>query len=175
MWFSSCPIPPRPACCRNSLWRSTHSLGEFLCAPERGQDGMRRRRRGERAYLGEPGVGGWRRWLERLYPGSMVLVVTCPAPRSIQAIMQGPFFPLTVSSGQKSLNSVSPEPFQEASLALSVFLRPDTESETQQGLTPSWKWVRGCCHLVETLQAPQNSFISSDPTQHKAFSYLKSD
>ena len=130
---------------------------------------MHGKRRGERAYLGAPGVGGWRRWLGRLHPGSMVLVVTCPAPRSIQAIVQGPFSPLTASSGQKSLNSVSPEPFQ------SVFLKPDTESETQQGLTPSWKWVRGFCHLVETLQAPQNSFISSDPTQHKGFSYLKSD
>ena len=89
--------------------------------------------------------------------------------------MQGPFFPLTVSSGQKSLNSVSPEPFQKISLALSVFLKPDAKSETQQGPTPSWKWVRGFCHLVETLQTPQNSFISSDPTQHKGFSYLKSD
>jgi len=72
------------------------------------------RRRGERAHLGEPGAG--RGWLERLYPGSMVLVITCPAPGSIQAIMQGPFFPLTVSSEQKSLNLVSPEPFQETVL-----------------------------------------------------------
>lgn len=62
------------------------------------------------------GGAGGRVWLERLYPGSMALVVTCPAPGSIQAIMQGPFFPLTVSSEQKSLNLVSPEPFQETVL-----------------------------------------------------------